>query len=630
LLSKPGISEHVKEVVTLSGSSKDENGIKEVYVSFDNGLTFNKADGKEEWHYRLDTRLLSDGTQSILVKAIDNAATESLYSSTINVDNLNPVIKLDIPRDGDVFTDTLVLDGKVTDNIALSTLQVLITPVANLGQSEGGKGITDVKKQEPVKTDLPTDGILVKSIDVSKLFPGWYNVKLTATDKANNSATKSCDIQVRGSAEADKIEMAFPVKGENLSGFFTLSGKVTTRSKIPSVSILVDGKPMFTADVNSYGYFFREIAPGNLADGDHVFKVEGRLPGDIRILSEEAKVSYKRSGPWVTVTNVATGDFVNGRPVIQGKAGYYYEPIGDDNKEGYEAYKKALDENIVQAVSISFDNGRTFGKIGGDKDWRYRLEAYKLEAGNLRVLVRADFKSGESAFSKVILTVDNKPPQVIIVTPGEGGKYNESILVSGTASDENGVSEVSASLRPGDKGQYSVPEFIQGIYLDAKALGNTLGEVGIGLTFFQQNVKLQAQMGYIPAYLPEVFDLTHTKLRFYGFAMGAKLLANIFKLPFGYFLGPDWDFFSMSLALGANFSYYTMSENTSNLFDFSNQGIIIGSVLTQVELARITIDKWKMFNSYALYTELSISFISSDIQAGFIPKLSAGLRIGIF
>ena len=44
--------------------------------------------------------------------------------------------------------------------------------------------------------------------------------------------------------------------------------------------------------------------------------------------------------------------------------------------------------------------------------------------------------------------------------------------------------------------------------------------------------------------------------------LGAKLLANIATLPFGYLLGPSWDFFSMSLAVGANFSYFTMSEES--------------------------------------------------------------------
>lgn len=39
------------------------------------------------WEYTLDTRLIKDGTHSLLIMAIDKYGVEELYTSLINVDN---------------------------------------------------------------------------------------------------------------------------------------------------------------------------------------------------------------------------------------------------------------------------------------------------------------------------------------------------------------------------------------------------------------------------------------------------------------------------------------------------------------------------------------------------------------
>lgn len=139
--------------------------------------------------------------------------------------------------------------------------------------------------------------------------------------------------------------------------------------------------------------------------------------------------------------------------------------------------------------------------------------------------------------------------------------------------------------------------------------------MGIGLSFFDDVVKLQVQAGLAPPG------------RFSGIVIGAKLLATILDVPFSYFFGYDWDFFSMSLAIGANFNYFSMSEDD---YSFTENGVVLGSVLLQLEFAKFEIDSLSIFNSYSLYTEGALWFISSDIEAGVTPTLSFGLRVGIF
>jgi hypothetical protein len=82
----------------------------------------------------------------------------------------------------------------------------------------------------------------------------------------------------------------------------------------------------------------------------------------------------------------------------------------------------------------------------------------------------------------------------------------------------------------------------------------------------------------------------------------------------------------MSLALGANFSYFTMSEDT---IAFTEDGLMLASVVAQLEFAKFEVADWRFFDTYSLYSELQLWFISSDVEAGAAAKLSFGFRIGL-
>ena len=269
----------------------------------------------------------------------------------------------------------------------------------------------------------------------------------------------------------------------------------------------------------------------------------------------------------------------------------------------------------IQLIEISMDNGRSFEKADGKQSWRYRLETQALPNGPLRILVKATFADGQTAVTRTQLFVDTKPPELTLLEPGEGGRFNDSISLIGTAGDDSGLQEIAVSMRVGDKSRYKVPAFVQGLYLDFHAMGATYWDAGLGLTFFEDNVKLQLQLGMSPSG------------RFSGLVIGAKLLANIATLPFGYLFGPSWDFFSMSFAVGANFAYFTMSDDR---VAFTDAGLVLGSVVAQLEFARFEVARWRAFNAYSLYTEYQLWFISSDIEGGTVSKLAFGLRVGLF
>jgi hypothetical protein len=64
--------------------------------------------------------------------------------------------------------------------------------------------------------------------------------------------------------------------------------------------------------------------------------------------------------------------------------------------------------------------------------------------------------------------------------------------------------------------------------------------------------------------------------------------------------------------------------------EFTDAGLVLGSVVAQLEFARFEVARWRAFNAYSLNTEYQLWFISSDIEGGTVSKLAFGLRVGLF
>jgi hypothetical protein len=198
------------------------------------------------------------------------------------------------------------------------------------------------------------------------------------------------------------------------------------------------------------------------------------------------------------------------------------------------------------------------------------------------------------------------------------------------AEDTVGLKNVTLALRQGDKDSYEVPSFIQGLYLDSQFWGATLFNVGIGLTFFDDNVKLQIQAGQFTEQQRKLF--TNSSMRYGGDAvLGMKILANVGTVPFRWLLGPDWEWLSGALAVGADFTRF----NETN----SEKAQILSALLAQAEFPRVSLKtlfpQLHYFGTVSLYTEFQLWFIPTDVTStvdiqNIVPQISGGIRINVF
>ena len=476
-------------LIDISGVSSDKNGIDKVEVSLDNGNSFNLATGTESWSYHFDSRVIEDGTHVVFVKVYDKYGTTGLYSSLINIDNTAPSIKLELPLDGSRTGQTLFVSGQTMDNIGLDHVSVKISNIE--------------PKQPPIPASLseisfPNELIISHGIDISALGEGFYNLEVRGFDRAGNVTRVSRNFEVYRGKDRNRIEFLYPLNGEKAQGVFNLYGRVVSEDTVKSLILYVDGKDVGTSELSSSGYFKFTVTPEMIADGTHQLSVRALVSSDKIISSEEHSVIYKSDGPWVTVDNFAMGDFAIDRPWFLGSAGYSLtedEVIALKAKDTPKDVKRALALKSLAKVEISFDNGKTFAKTETGKKWRYRIETGDLAEGFHFMIVRATMQNGEVAVSRTIVQIDKTAPVVKLISPGEGGRYSNDLVFSGLSSDDVKLKGVKLSLRAGDKSAYAVPSFIQGLYFDWHFWGSTLYDVGVGLTFFGDNVKLQGQFG---------------------------------------------------------------------------------------------------------------------------------------
>jgi hypothetical protein len=377
------------------------------------------------------------------------------------------------------------------------------------------------------------------------------------------------------------------------------------------------------------------------------------------VVSEVRRIFYQPEGPWVTIDNMTMGDFAFERPWLSGRAGYTLtdedRAIIADKKADSEARADAMGK-VVDSVELSFDNGNTFVKTRGTKTgWRYRLETEDMYEGFHYILVRAQMKNGETAVTRTLVQVDKTAPFIRLIAPEMGGRYNQELEFAAMASDDVELASLTYHLRIGDKAFYEVPGFLQGLYFEATippfirqianaapvifAGGATYMDFGFGLSFFEDNVKIQLQYGFLTQSLyeslggePAGIDGTPS-VRYGGHVVGLKIIANVYNLPFKRVMGPDWDWLFASFAVGANFS----------LFDIAREGYTqsgtptwMSALLLQMEFPKVTIPKKERFRTFSLFTEGQLWFVPTDVDAKemgiktVIPHVIMGLRAYVF
>lgn len=643
--TEPDISKTVSGTVTLRGKASDKNGINKVQISVDNGATYNDAEGGENWSYTFDTRVIQDGTHVVFLKIWDGYDIVGLYTSLINIDNTPPELQLELPLDDTRTSKDLFFSGQTTDNIGLKELSITIRSLEN----------KTVASALAHRTLVPSR-IISEKVDLSSLNNGFYNIELTGTDAAGNITRVSRNIELNKDKPLTKVDLLYPLNGSHIQGEFNIYGMIYAESTDPvaKLEFYLDGKVLnekaAEVEITDNGYYKIHLQPKvklargenfELTEGEHKYQVLAKTENGKVVSSNEQTFVYTPTGPWVTIENFTYGDFAVNRPLLKGKAGYSLSDAEREilkQKDTPSEIKRSIEQKKVKMIYISFDNGKTYAPVSKEDktDWSYRVENLDIPAGYHFMLIKAEMYNGENAITRTIVQVDRTNPSIKLISPGEGGHYNQKLEFSGLSSDDIALKDIRLVLRKGDKASYEVPKFIQGLYFDANFWGATLYSLGVGLTAFDNAVKIQGQFGQFTKeqryWLCDMFGMERTDYRFGGNVIGAKIIAQIGYIPFRYFFGRDWDWLSATVSVGANFSYF--SDSGASIVTGERVPQVLSAALVQVEFPRITIKNQKIFRNWSLYAEPQVWFIPSDIASDdakkYVFTVSGGLRTTVF
>ena len=632
--------------VHIVGTASDKNGIKAVQISLNNGNSYSMAEGTEEWEYTFNSRIMMDGNHAVFVRVWDNYDISAIYSFLVNIDNTRPELTIDTPVDGAVTTGPIYVTGQVMDNMKLDTVTIRLNSLDGV----------EIPEELAVKS-AKLDALILEEINLDSLPDGNYNIEIWATDMAENVSRVSRNVVLEKEGQRNYAGILYPLNGDSLQGNFNIYGMVSGIDKARFVTLLINGSGTKNVLVSEAGYFCFNITGEDISAGINELIVRAEYGNRETVESKACKIIYQPYGAWVTVDTLSLGDFVYERPWLMGRAGYELtrqeKEILEDKKADKEL-RSTVAAKKLSRVELSVNNGRTFFKVGGsinnEYDWRYRIEDGDMAEGLHYLIVRATMDNGDTAVTQLLVQVDKTPPRIRLISPMAGGRYNNELEFAALASDDVELRSMTYHLRRGDKAFYEVPGFIRGLYVegilppfikmaanDAPVIfggGATFFDVGVGLSFFDDNVKLQVSYGQLTQ---SQFELIggDAPVRYGGHVLGIKLLANIYQLPFGSLIGPDWEWLSATFAVGANFSLFDLGKEG---YTQSGNSTWMSALLMQIEFPRVTIPKRTNFRTFSLFTEGQLWFVPTDVDASafsvkldtVIPHIVLGLRAYIF
>jgi hypothetical protein len=659
----------LKEGIEIKGTASDKNGIREVRASVDNGNSFNIIKGNYgtptetiEWSYQFNTTILKDGPHVVFIKVYDRYDIPATYAFMINVDNTQPEIILDSPGDGSITVGNISVMGRVLD----PNLKEVSIELRSLD------GVTIPANLRLKKLDLSS--MIRENIDIAAMADGQYNVAIIAVDRAGNMTRLSRNVQMARQTYRNYIEILYPLENEETSGEFNLYGFAGGANPAGTATIKINGTDMDTVPVDESGYFVFKMNAEKLNTGVNAITVNSNFGGPTVVSSRAYNLVYRNGGPWVTIDSFKFAEFAYERPYLYGRTGYVLSEEDQEllkDKTTDKAVKARIQRKTPDFTEISFDNGRSFimtsKAAAKNVDYRYRLEDGEMPEGYHYIVVRTTMKNGEYALTRMLVQVDKTKPVIRLISPEAGSRYNQKIAYSASATDDIELVSLTYHLRKGDKAAYEVPGFLQGLYIEGVippflrqlsvsngfddwvptmpfAGGATYTDFGLGLSFFDDNVKIQGQYGMLTQDLYEALG-GEGAVRYGGDVIGLKILANIYTLPLGSVWGPDFDWLYASFSVGANFSQFNFLNKENEKFSkpdkpayYTQSGAAtwLSALLLQIEFPKVTIPKKKALRTFSLFTEGQLWFVPTDVDAEqmgipvMIPHVMMGLRIYIF
>ena len=397
------------EAVTVSGVAADAFGVTQVSWSNNQGGT-GTASGTTAWSASI---ALKPGANVITVTAKDAAGNASNASVTVTLtDGTAPSISIASPTAATTFTTTmatLALGGTASD--AFGVTQVSWSTDKGASGAASGSAAWNVAS---IPLEVGSTVITVTARDaagntgtdvltVTRTDGVPPTVDITAPATGATFSTTSTTIAIAGTA-SDNVGVSQVSWSNNKGGSGVATG--TTSWSVASVS-LQPGANVITVTAKD--------AAGNLATDVLTVTVTDAVAPTIAITTPTGAETLKTTSASVTLGGTAS--------------------------------------DLFGVTEVRWNNDRGGSGVAvGTNSWS---AVVALQQGVNVVTVTAADAAGNTSTDRITVTSDSKAPTIALVQPTSGATYvtkGESVSLSGTATDEVGVTEVSWSNNRGGTG----------------------------------------------------------------------------------------------------------------------------------------------------------------------------------
>jgi hypothetical protein len=407
----------------LSGSASDNVGVSQVSWANSKGGS-GTVSGTSSWS--ITGIQLSEGDNALTITAEDVAGNQSTDILTVDYtppDTDNPAVTITLPTSGSTFetsSSSIDLSGSASDNVGVSQV--------SWSNSKGGSG-----------TASGTSSWTIADIQLSE---GENALNITAKDAAGNQSTDTLTVAY---IPPDTTVPVITIQLPTTSGSYSTEG-----SSIDLLGLAADniGLSQVTwanskgGSGTASGTSSWSIAGIQLLEGDNTLTVTA-IDGAGNQSTDTLTVAYSppdTTNPVVSITSPTSGSTF------------------ETSSSTVDLVGSASDNVGVSEVLWNNDQG---GSDVGSGTTNWTITDVSLAEGANVITVTARDAAGNEA--NKVLTVSYTPPDttdpvVSITLPTSGNTYetsSSSIDLSGSASDDVGVSQVSWANSKGGSGTAS-------------------------------------------------------------------------------------------------------------------------------------------------------------------------------
>jgi hypothetical protein len=492
IVNQPTQGQYLNGNFTVTGSATDNQGIKRVEVSLDDGLTYNNASltpttdaTPTPFTYTVSNPL--EGSMLIKVRAVENTIEEkkSNYNMQVIIDKTNPTVGFLNPAFSGTVNGYVLIKGTSSDNTQITNVEL------RLGKDPNWIAMSNLYNWEyGIDTTAYANSTYADNLG-GTVWQMYIHARVT--DRAGNIYTKD-DYYFLIDNDTDKpnISILSPQDGATIGGSTVVSGTAVDDDGLYRVYMNLELD-------NNTGTTITYDLNGNSSTGSQINTVAGMAIGDQANLFENEAFWYELSGTtqWSVELN-KNGELYNmgGSGIDRGKITVRIVAVDskdggttpgikgnnqarsfrfDDTIPGFENMShdsnsfvrktfnftgRAVDNQHVAKVEISYNGGVNWTPVYEDIDFPPYVNSYDFStpgieintetinggvfassSGILYLRLRALDNTGYTKLQLIDLKVDNSYPTSTYsgsLTDINGSTTNS--FVQGTAEDSGPVS----------------------------------------------------------------------------------------------------------------------------------------------------------------------------------------------